>query len=433
MNEIKEHPDLSDYLDDQGIVEGDRVYVEPLSGKKYSFLLKRTEYDFVTEDIQISRVWKKPLGKLDYESFHVKVTLERNLGRKNVKKYRYRIKVVSGSPIKFNGVWVMEAFLEDLDVVEVGFNRIRFEKLERGSSLKQDHELTLNHKGLIQSKIPILLIGETGVGKTSLARKIHQVSERRGPFVHINISAFVESLVESELFGHVKGAFTGAIVDKIGAFEQAHHGTLFIDEIDSLSTEIQTKLLLFLDDYVGQRVGGRKSYQVDVRVIFSSGSDLKVMVKNAHMRRDFYYRIASGHVLKLPSLRDEPQKIIDYCKSFELRCNVKIDKKLTDFYQTLPWPGNYRQLKGHLERKKILSRSTHFDFDIYDEELIEQSSELVNLNQHKDFFSLDEVKEAYIKKVYYASDKNLTVTAKRLGISVKSIRRTVQKIYEPTI
>ena len=430
MEILKEQPGISDYLDDNGICEGDIVEVEPLTGRRFKFPLLRTHYDLVSEDVaaKINESWAKLLGSQEFESFHIQIYLEKSLGRQNTAKKRYRIKVLKGAPVKLNGILVLDAFLENNDCLDIGFNRIRLARKTLVTQKIGEHaEFLEKNKTIIKSKMAILLEGETGVGKTSLARKIHENSYQRGPFIHVNISSFSESLIESELFGHVKGSFTGAIRDKEGAFREAHRGTLFIDEIDSMSTEIQTKLLLFLDDLKGRAVGGCSDYQVDLRVIFSSGAKLTSLVQKGIIRKDFFYRISSGQVYKLNSLRDEAQLISDFCRRYAFEEGIRVSEKLIEFYKSLPWPGNYRELKGHLMRKKILSRSGKLDFDEVDESLIEQSSELNDISSNNDSYSLEEIKKAYIQKVFYQCDKNYTAASKKLQISTRSIRNVINK------
>lgn len=426
---IKEQPGISDYLDGHGVEHGDIAVVEPLSGRKYNLPLLRKSYDFISKDISNIKKcsWVKELGGQEYESFHVQIYQEQSLGRQNSAKNRYRVKVIKGAPVKLNGILVLDAFLENRDCLEIGFNRIKFDrKIEQKNDCDQMN-FVKNNQQMIKSKMMILLEGETGVGKSSLARKIHDNSYQRGPFIAINISSYAESLIESELFGHVRGAFTGAIKDKDGAFREAHRGTLFIDEVDSLPLDIQTKLLLFLDNLKGRAVGASFDYQVDLRIIFSSGRQLKNLVQQGLMRKDFYYRVTAGHTFRLKSLRDESRLIASYCEKFARDEFVRIPPKLLEFYTTLPWPGNYRQLKSHLERKKILSKAGRLDFDETDECLLEQSSELYEISEHQNEFTLEEIKNAYVKKVFYQCDKNFMAAAIKLKISSRSIRNVINK------
>ena len=200
------------------------------------------------------------------------------------------------------------------------------------SIIEVDHPILKNHK-LIRSDLNILIQGETGTGKTRLARRIHDESGSSGDFVHINLSSFSPSLIESELFGYQKGSFTGAIKNKVGALASANFGTLFIDEIDSLPFALQTKLLLFLDDQKFSPVGSRQVLSANTRIIFASGRSLIDLVKRGSMREDFYFRIISGHEIRMRPLRDCPELIDRLINHFSIKNNVSLTIKLKEFYK----------------------------------------------------------------------------------------------------
>lgn len=438
---VNEQPMVSDYFDKNGVKEGDRIFLNPLMGRKTNFLLNRTCIDFISSDLErsINSPSYRVLGSQKTETFHVQIYIDTSNGRNNVKKRRYMVNVLIGAPVKLNGVYILQGYLEENDNIEIGFNKLQMKRNVPKLDFDPQQKMISENKKIVRSKLPLLIEGETGVGKTSLAYKIHADSERQGRFVHINLASYTPSLIESELFGHVKGAFTGAINSKRGAFKEADMGTLFIDEIDSLPIDIQTKLLLFLDDFKARPVGGEIDYQVDLRIIFSSGSKLKHLVQMGKMRKDFFFRISSGHSFSLKPLRDEPELIRTFCNLYIIKNNISISEKLIEFYQSLPWPGNYRQLKGHLERKQILGNSSKISFDENDEHLLEQSSELIGINNEPSGggATLNEVKVSYVMKVYYQCEKNYTHAAGKLGISTRSLRnivkQTSQKTYEPTI
>jgi DNA-binding NtrC family response regulator len=281
---------------------------------------------------------------------------------------------------------------------------------------------------LISSQLKILLVGETGTGKSFLARKIHEKSLLKGQFISLNLAAFNSNLIESELFGHKKGSFTGAIADKVGAFQQAQEGTLFLDEIDSLPVDIQTKLLTFLDDNKFRRVGDSMELKIKTRLVFASGSPLEILVDQGKFRKDLYYRLKSGATFHLESLRDAPQRVKQLCENFSIKNEVTLTPRLIDFYQTLAWPGNIRQLLGHLEKKKVLSKSSKLDFDEFDEEMLLQSSNLLNLQDEKEILPLDTIKKNYAKKAYGHFEGNMALTAKRLMTSEKTIKSWLKEI-----
>ncbi len=424
---LKEHPFVSDHLDSAGVREGDIMALDPLTGRKQNMALNRTCIDLISKDLEgcIESHYYRVLPAQQNESFQVQIKLIETLGKRCVKKKRYVAKVLSGSPIKLNGNYVYECLLEENDCLEIGFNRLKMKRDNDLELINVQEQLIKEHKRIVSSTLPLMIVGETGVGKTTLAKMIHENSGRAGGFVHLNISAFSKSLVESELFGHVKGAFTGALNAKNGAFREANGGTLFIDEIDSLSMELQTKLLTFLDSYKARAVGADRDYQVNIRLIFSSGQDLQQLVQRGLMRRDFYYRITSGHIFKLKALRDDVRLIDRYCRSYMLKNNIILSKKLIEFYQSLPWPGNYRQLKGHIDRKLVLGNSWKLDFDDIDAELIAQSSELADIQEMEAVLTLEDVKSAYAKKIFFQSGKNYKQAAAKLKISPRSLKRMV--------
>jgi DNA-binding NtrC family response regulator len=211
--------------------------------------------------------------------------------------------------------------------------------------------------------IPVLIRGETGTGKELIARAIYQHSERRtGPFIAINCAAIPETLLESELFGHERGAFTGAHIQRIGRFEQAHHGTIFLDEIGDLTPNTQVKLLRVLQEKVVQRVGGKELIPVDVRVIAATHRDLETLIREKQFREDLYYRL-SVVVISLPPLRDRPDDIPDLVKYFLQKYGPElgspspsIQTEAVQHLQTQPWPGNVRELENALRKALLAAR-----------------------------------------------------------------------------
>lgn len=216
----------------------------------------------------------------------------------------------------------------------------------------------------------VLITGESGTGKTLLARALHHNSHRRdGPFVEVNCGALPDTLLESELFGHVKGAFTGAIVEKIGKFEAADTGTIFLDEISNASPALQVKLLRVIQDHSFEKVGGNKTRKSDVRFVLATNKSLEKEVENGLFREDLYYRI---HVmpLHLPPLRERVGDIDLLNEHFLKIYASRIGKDLTGFtecaklaMQTYRWPGNVRELENAIERAVVLSRGNLIDLE----------------------------------------------------------------------
>ncbi|NPB09826.1 MAG: sigma-54-dependent Fis family transcriptional regulator [Thermodesulfobacteria bacterium] len=210
----------------------------------------------------------------------------------------------------------------------------------------------------------ILILGESGTGKELVARAIHQASHRRdGPFIPVNCGAIPEELLESELFGHEKGAFTGAIKTRVGRFELAHGGTIFLDEVSEMSPKLQVKLLRVLQERTFERVGGTRPIQVDIRVIAATNRDLEKEVREGRFREDLYYRL-NVIPIKLPPLRerreDIPLLIEHFLKRFAKRKNREvtgISREALECLMRHDWPGNVRELENVIERMVILSNN----------------------------------------------------------------------------
>jgi len=213
-----------------------------------------------------------------------------------------------------------------------------------------------------------LILGETGTGKGLIANAVHFSSiYRKGPFVHVNCASLPENLLESELFGHVRGAFTGAISDHQGRLELAQGGTLFLDEISELSSAMQAKLLKVVDEKRFERVGGSKTINVDVRIISASNKDLEKEVKNNTFREDLYYRLNVIPILA-PPLRDRVEDIPFLIEHFIEKLNTKAKKEVKgvtsevlDLFSRYLWPGNVRELENALEYAFIQCKGNYID------------------------------------------------------------------------
>ena len=223
---------------------------------------------------------------------------------------------------------------------------------------------------IVKSDSSVLVTGESGTGKELVARALHYNGTRRDrPFIAVNCSAIPEALLESELFGHVRGAFTGAVKDKPGKFETANHGTIFLDEIGTLSLHLQVKLLRVLQEHEVERVGSNKTVKLHVRVISATNSELENMVKCGIFREDLYYRL-NVIPLHLPPLRERQQDIV-YLTAFflEKQCRLmgrapcSISKQALEALELYSWPGNVRELENLIERMIVLTDATVITLD----------------------------------------------------------------------
>ncbi|MFC1891233.1 sigma-54-dependent transcriptional regulator [Thermodesulfobacteriota bacterium] len=289
-------------------------------------------------------------------------------------------------------------------------------------------------KKIAPRRSSILINGETGTGKEVLARYIHDSSDRSdGPFIAVNCAALPENLLESELFGHEKGAFTGAVSLKKGKFELACNGTLLLDEISETDVSIQAKLLRVLQEREIDRVGGQSTIPVDVRIIATTNRDLAEETKNGNFRLDLYYRL-NVVPLSLPPLRKRPDDIKPLAEHFlNKHCefnNIPL-KNLTnnalEYLKKKNWKGNVREFENLIERATLLVDSDVIDID--DLEII-SSPEALNDSVETDINGILPLKEMEKKMIYHALDNNKgnrTHAAKILGISVRTLRNKLNE------
>jgi two-component system NtrC family response regulator len=222
--------------------------------------------------------------------------------------------------------------------------------------------LLRNIEKIAPTDVAVLLRGESGTGKELLARAIHKLSARaREPFVPINCAAIPETLLESELFGHEKGAFTGALKQTIGRIESADRGTLFLDEIGDVPLAMQVKLLRFLQDQVVERIGGRKPVQVDVRIVCATNQDLDLMMADGRFREDLYYRLNEVTV-HVPPLRERASDVVALASFFLTRFAAEYGRSARGFSAAAlaalrdhPWPGNVRELENRVKRAVVMT------------------------------------------------------------------------------
>ena len=283
----------------------------------------------------------------------------------------------------------------------------------------------------------VLIQGESGTGKELVARALHRLSRRaQEPIISVNCAAIPESLIESELFGHEKGAFTGADRARAGLVEAAHGGTLFLDEIGELPLEAQARLLRVLQEGEIRRVGSVQSQKVDIRLIAATHRDLKSLSQSGLFREDLYYRL---HViaLNLPALRERGDDIIEIAKALLEQQRLRLDREPMKFSkQTLttlekyPWPGNVRELENAIERAVILCEGTEINT-----ELLGIDVEIKNSNVEEETFSsnTDPSMEGYFQRFVLEHQDHMTETdlASKLGISRKSLWERRQRLGIP--
>ncbi len=270
------------------------------------------------------------------------------------------------------------------------------------------------------TSVSVMLLGASGTGKELLARGLHEASDRRdGAFVAINCAAIPENLLESELFGHEKGAFTGAVKTTEGKIEQANGGTLFLDEVGDIPLQLQVKLLRFLQERVIERIGSRKSIAVDTRIVCATHQDLEAMIAEARFREDLFYRLAEI-VVKIPSLAERPGDAALLAKVFLARFAREMNPAVKGFaadalaaIDSWPWPGNVRELENRVKRAVIMSDGKLVGAG--DLDLTEPDPELAQALNLKTAREVSDRK--LIRHALARSEGNISSTAKLLGIS----------------
>jgi DNA-binding NtrC family response regulator len=285
------------------------------------------------------------------------------------------------------------------------------------------------------SRASVLIEGESGTGKELVARAIHDHSERsERPFVVLNCGALADGVLESELFGHEKGAFSGAIAARKGRFEMAHLGTLFIDEIGELTPQAQVKLLRFLQDHEFERVGGSKMLHSDTRVVAATNRDLKAMVKEGSFREDLYYRLNVVHI-RVPSLRERKEDIEPLADHFLEKYSAEMNKKLAgisaDAVSALKgyeWEGNVRELENVIERSVVLCKGDRVTLADLPDDLAGGQEDLPD---ESDGHTLTEILESMERQILVRTlarnGGSQTRTARELGIKRTTLRYKMGK------
>ena len=322
------------------------------------------------------------------------------------------------------------------------------------AAMQQVYQLT---RQVARSSASVLLLGETGTGKELIANAIHSLSPRNsGPFVKVNCGALSESLLESELFGHVKGAFTGAANNRTGRFEAAHTGTIFLDEINSTTRLLQVKLLRVLQEKEFERVGDTETIQVDTRVIAASNRDLVGEVAAERFREDLYWRL-NVVPIEIPPLRqrreDIPALIAFFLNEYNEendRYVVHIEREAMQAMQDYHWPGNVRELQNYVERAVVMAEGDEMTVHLLPDIVLEGTPEratggtgtdldslarqvvlegLAKVDDEEDLYSriIDRVERELIAQVMKACDNVQTQAAAQLGINRNTLHKKLKQ------
>jgi transcriptional regulator with PAS, ATPase and Fis domain len=291
-------------------------------------------------------------------------------------------------------------------------------------------------KRLARHFTTILITGETGTGKEMVARAIHNLSPRADKkFVPCNCSAFPETLLERELFGHVKGSFTGATDSKPGIFEYADGGTVFLDEIGELPVSLQSKLLRVLEDRTIRRIGSPHETPVDVRIITATNRDLRQAIQAGHFREDLFYRINVLDI-SLPPLRERREDIPLLCQHFLSLINIKCGRNIKGISRSAqlrlmehPWEGNVRELQNVIESTALLAVKDYISEVEITAQLEKSGGSLKASTGYDDDLTLEEVERRHIARVLAKTGGNRLQAAQLLGISRRSLHRKIDKLH----
>jgi transcriptional regulator with GAF, ATPase, and Fis domain len=324
-----------------------------------------------------------------------------------------------------NALLVNELQLDNRSLQE-RIERMRFGEILGSSPAMQ--EVFRKVQKVASTDITVLVTGETGTGKELIARELHNRSPRaKGPFVSINCGAIPENLLESELFGHVRGAFTGAVANKAGRFQAANKGTLFLDEIGEMPLQLQVKILRALQDRAVSRVGDTGSEAVDIRVVAATNRELEAEIKSGRFREDLYYRLNVVHLL-LPPLRDRGDDIVVLARYMLSRYAPEYGNKVRGFTPSAiaaikrhRWAGNIRELENRIKKAVVLA----------DKALLGPDDLGINPDELPPILPLTEAREKwqreYINEVLGLNAGNRTKTARDLGVDPRTIFRHLEK------
>jgi two-component system nitrogen regulation response regulator NtrX len=283
----------------------------------------------------------------------------------------------------------------------------------------------------------VLIFGENGTGKELVARNIHQMSRRRtGPFVEVNCAAIPEDLIESELFGHVRGAFTGAVADRRGKFELAHGGTIFLDEIADMSLKTQAKVLRVLQEQIMEPVGGSNRIKVDARVLAATNKDLTGEIRAGRFREDLYFRLNVVPIF-VPPLRDRQEDISLFADHFMALLAREYGRRPKTFesdalvaLRQYPWPGNVRELRNVIERLMIMvpgDRISSRDLTFLDQSLpADSGGTAITMSSAPLHEARDQFERDYILRALAAQQGNISRTAEVLGIERSNLYRKMR-------
>jgi DNA-binding NtrC family response regulator len=430
--------------------------VDRASDKKDALdLLQKRRYDLIFIDLDIlledipdphSKTVFEPFWHL-YPSIEIIVMVRQKMLRKAVGIVKAGARDYLSYPIDPVEVkHVLENITETILMeYELDYLRDRFWQVDSLDLVKTKSELMKNVFDKIRSVSPtkstVLLVGETGTGKNLLAKLIHQHSNRLdAQFISVHCGAIPDTLLESELFGHEKGAFTGAVRRKLGKFEIAKGGTIFLDEIGTITPSAQIKLLQILQDGTFQRVGGEETLDANVRVIAASNTNLKNMCDAGQFRKDLYYRL-NVFPIEIPRLLDRKEDIINISDVILKRLDKLNSKAISAIhpqvlaaFQKYDWPGNIRELENLIERAYILEKSSMLTPQSFPKELFESEGTVCYPSIHLPLTlsrarqqGIEDIERNYLKDMLIKHKGKINDSAKEAGISTRQLNKLMNK------
>ena len=418
-------------------------------------ILRDKRYDFIFVDLTILRASMpgddysagfEPFRKL-YATIQIIVLAPKNMVGEAIKAKLSGASDFITYPINPAEVRHITESIQESLILESELDYLRDQFWEKDSleviqtKSPKMKELFDKIRSVAPTKSAVLLVGETGTGKSLFAKLIHRHSNRRNDqFISVHCGAIPDTLLERELFGHEKGAFTGAIRRKLGKFEIAHGGTIFLDEIGTLTPAAQIKLLQVLQDGTIQRVGGEETIKVDVRVISATNADLEKMCENGLFRKDLYYRL-NVFPIEIPPLREREEDISQLAKGFLKRMNRintktvnGIHPKVLNALINYSWPGNIRELENLIERAYILEPSSELSPESFPIELMEIDSGSSG-TPHDRHLSLaqvrkkgiEDIERTYLKELLANNNGRIRTTAEMAGITTRQLHKLMVK------
>ncbi|MBU5675492.1 sigma 54-interacting transcriptional regulator [Alkaliphilus sp. MSJ-5] len=425
--------------DDRGSV----IYINDAYEKIFSVsniaILNRSIFEVKNDEVIINgfKTQKKIIGRLNCSTGRITINIAISPIYKD-KKFKGVIGIYRENKLKSNEVEKVESSFEKNLKAERCINlNCCFENIITDSHIMKSTLLIAQKASMVSSTV--LIRGESGTGKGMVAKAIHDSSNRKeAPFIKVNCGAIPPTLLESELFGHEQGSFTGAIKKKIGKFEQANGGTILLDEIGDMPMEMQVKLLRIIQEKEFQRVGGNETIRCDVRILAATNKNLEEQVEKGRFREDLYYRLNVIPV-QLPSLRDRKEDIPILCRYFIQKLNKKIGGKIKgladevqEAFYHYDWPGNVRELENLMERLIVLSEEEIIQLheiptyisQVYNTTIVNSMS--VGLSTLRNIPTLEEYEKEIIK-VALQRFKSFNAAGKALGVTHKTIAAKARK------